>query len=198
MGIDPVSLMAIGSIATSVIGAGMGAIGSVNQGKAASNAAQYQAAVARNNMAVADWQAQDALARGRVVEQNQRFKTSQIQGAQRAAAGASGVEVNTGSPAALVADTAMLGELDALTIRSNAERDAYGYKVQARNFGAQANIADNESRSAKRAGELGMYTSLIGGVTSVADKWLTFDSKGMFGTKKSSSTGPTLYPYGGT
>lgn len=203
MGIDPISLMAIGSTATTLIGAGAGALGAAQQGNAAAGAAQYQAAVARNNQRVAEWQARDAEDRGRVAEQNQRFKTSGVIGAQRAAAGASGVEVNTGSAADLTADTAALGELDALTIRSNAGREAWGHRVNADNYAANAEMLDVQAKEAKRAGTFGAITSILGGVSSVADKWLTFSQKGV-GAGGKSRTSPgmspsaTVYPYGGT
>ena len=45
---------------------------------------------------------------------------------------ANGVDLSSGSPLDILGDTAMYGELDALTIRSNAEREAYGYRVQSR------------------------------------------------------------------
>lgn len=188
MGIDPVSLAAWGSIASTVIGAGTSAIGAVNQGRAQSQAAQYQAAVLRNNQAVAEWQARDAEARGRVAEQNQRMKTAQFTGAQRAAAGASGVDVNSGSAAGLQADAAMLGELDALTVRSNASREAWGHRVNAANMGANAGMLDVQAKQASQAGDWTAASSIIGGVSSLADKWLTFKQKGLDPFRWGSST----------
>lgn len=193
MGIDPASLLAIGSLTSTLIGAGTSAIGAASQGRAQAQAAQYQAAVARNNQAVAEWQAQDALARGRVAEQNQRMKTSQFTGAQRAAAAASGVDVNSGSAADLQADAAMLGELDALTVRSNAGREAWGHRVNAANAGANAGMLDWQGKQARAAGDWTAVSSIIGGASSLADKWLTFKTKGVdpfkFGGTKTSASG---------
>ena len=59
------TILAATSIAASVAGTGMTMMGQQQQARAQAASAQYQAAVARNNQQVAEWQAQDALERGR-------------------------------------------------------------------------------------------------------------------------------------
>jgi hypothetical protein len=59
--------------------------------------------------------------------------------------------------------TAQLGMKDVQTIRSNAEKESYGYSVQAL---ADQNEASNDqiaARNARQAGRIGMATSLFRG-----------------------------------
>lgn len=110
---------------------------------------QYQSGVAnerlmKQNARIADWQADDALDRGRQAEGRHRIDVRRTIGAQRARLAASGVEINDGSALDVQADTARLGELDALTIRNNAAREAWGYRVQATDLRARGEIAKME------------------------------------------------------
>ena len=129
---------------------------------------QYQAQVAANNAQIAQNNAKAALAAGAVEEQNQRLLTEQRIGKVRANAGAAGVDPNFGSPLDLQSDTAKLGELDALTIRNNAARRAYGYQVEGLNQSAQASLYNSAS-----------YGSLLSGATSVGSKYMGFQQSGV-------------------
>jgi len=163
------------------ISMGMQGIGTVMQyqGQKAQAQAQqqqydYQAQVNENNKQIAEWQAQDATDRGAIKEKQHRIKISQLKGRQRSVIAASGVEVDSGSALDILGDTAELGELDALTIRSNAEREAYDYKVAAMNQSAQAGINRISGQNAASAGRYGAMTSLLSGAGSVADKWYKY------------------------
>jgi hypothetical protein len=50
------------------------------------------------------------------------------------------------------ADAAFLGELDALTVRTNAAREAWGYQVQAEDLRRHAQIARKEGAYAAQTG----------------------------------------------
>lgn len=119
-------------------------------------AGDYNAALAEQNAKVAGIQAQDALTRGTAEESRYRGQVSKLMGRQRAAIGSSGIEAS-GSALDILADTARTGELDALTIRNNAAREAWGYRVQAVNSRAQGKI----DKFSSRVGALG--TLLTGG-----------------------------------
>jgi hypothetical protein len=127
--------LAVASVAASTAGA-------YTQSKAQKQQAKYQAAVARNNAIVAERAATDARERGEKEELNFRKQLSQLKGKQRAAFSGSGVVVDEDSPLDVLAETAELGEIDALTIRNNAEREAYGFENQARNFENSAVASD--------------------------------------------------------
>jgi hypothetical protein len=121
-------------------------------GAAAQAAANDQADLSDYNAEVADLQAQDALARG--AEQESRYRT-QVRAAistQRATLAANDVAVGFGSAADVQADAAYLGELDALTIRTNAAREAWGYQVQAADLHRQAAITRKTGVAAAAAG----------------------------------------------
>lgn len=155
----------------SIGGTIMGAMGQIQHGQAAKSAAEYNAAVARNNQVIAERQAQDALKRGEIAESEQRRKNQAILGSQKAAMGANGLEIGSGSNLDILGDTAQFGELDALTIKSNAQREAYGYRVQGMNFGAEAGLADFRASQAMPSALIGAGGTLLSGVGSAVDRW---------------------------
>ncbi len=174
------SAVAIGSLALTAASTVMGAIGQRQQAAASAGMANYQAQVARNNQMVAEWNAQRALQQGQVDEQNQRLKSAALLGSQRAALASQGGDVDSGSPLDVQADTARAGEYDAQTIRNNDALKAYGYRVQGANAGAEANLDDYKAASTMAALPYGIGSSLLGGASSLGDKYLGFDSKGYF------------------
>lgn len=171
MSFDASSLQTF-AMASSAAASLTGAVGSLTTGNANGQAAQYQAAVARNNEVVAKQNSDFALSAGRRQEEAQRLKTAQVIGMQRAQLAHSGIDIGSGSALRLQEDTARVGELDALTIRNNAARAAYGYEVQASDFGANAGMLDRTAKNARTAGAIGAFTSIVGGAGSVSDKWL--------------------------
>ena len=112
------------------------------------------------NARIADWQASDALERGRIDEGRQRRQIERVIGAQRAGFGMQGVDVNRGSALDVQADSAYLGELDAITIRNNAAKEAWGYQVQSSNLTAQG-------RNAQREGTFGAFNTILGSTSSL-------------------------------
>lgn len=109
--------------ALTVAGTAVSASASMQQAEDARNLAAY-------NKQVRDYQAQDTLARGAIEEQKQREQVRQFSGRQRAAMGASGVMADSGSFGDVLVQSAEMGERDALTIRNNAMRAAWGYETQ--------------------------------------------------------------------
>jgi len=89
-------------------------------------------------------QADARIEAGKIEEQTQRTKTSQIKGQQKTSFAASGVDISSGSPVDILSDTAAIGELDALTIRSNAETDAYNLRMQGVSAGLQGKLAKRQ------------------------------------------------------
>jgi hypothetical protein len=178
--------VAVGSLALGAAGTAMNAIGQANAGAASAAQANYQAQLARNNQMIAEWNAQRALEQGRVSEQQQRFKTAQVIGAQRAALASQGGDVNSGSPLDIVGDSARAGEFDAQTIRNNAAMQAYGFRVQAANAGAQSDLYRQSAANTMAALPFGIGSSLLGGASSLFDKGLGFYGKGYFNMPRSS------------
>lgn len=133
------------------------------QGKAQRQASESQAELAEWNADVATLQQQDAVARG--AEEEARFRTGvrQLIGSQRADFAANNVDVGFGSAVDVQADAAFLGELDALTIRTNAAREAWGYEVQGEDLRRRAAVARRE----------GQYYEAAGREAASAARWQT-------------------------
>lgn len=169
------------AIASAVGGAALTAVGQIQQNNAASAQASYQAAVARNNKILADRAAQDAIERGRVEELNQRIRTRQLAGRQRASLAANGVDVGYGSAIDMIEDTFKIGETDALTIRANAMREAMGYRAQGMNFEAEAGLYSAQRRNLRAALPFELAGTALGTAGTVSSKWYQFSQQGWGG-----------------
>ncbi len=167
--------LGVASPITTVAGAGMSAYSQYQS-------AQYNAAVARNNQTIANQNAKIALQQGQQAEQAQRIKTGSMIGAIEAQQAASGVQTNSGSALNVRSSAAETGELDALTIRYNADLQAQNLKYQASQFGAQAALDESQ-------GMWGVASSILGGASSVSDKWLKYQDIGVFGGSETLMSG---------
>mgnify|MGYP001566966260 CR=1 FL=1 len=112
-------------------------------------AGRSQEALANYNAEIGMLRSEDALARGFETETRSRIGGRRLIGSQRAAFAASGVDISDpdSTAANVFADTAALSELDALTIRANAAREAWGYRMGAQNDQALGRIARQEGES---------------------------------------------------
>jgi hypothetical protein len=162
------------ALAVTAASAAAQAKGQLSAGKAAKQAGESQQQVAEANAQqsefnahVADLQAADATTRG--AEEESRFRTSVrgLIGSQRAGFAGQGVDVGSGSALDVQADAAYLGELDALTIRSNAAREAWGYQVQSENYRQDAAVQRKGGEIAARAGANANSAAKIGAAGSV-------------------------------
>lgn len=174
MGISLATATLIAMAAAAAASAAGTAISSIQQSKQA----DYQSKVAENNNVIAQQMAQDALNRGQAKEQEQRRKTAALISNQRTAFAANGVDINSGSAVDVQADTAGLGELDALNIRNNAQREAYGFQSQGMNYSAQSDLYKYSADTTMANMPLNTATSALGGASSVASKWYSFNKMG--------------------
>lgn len=141
----------------------LGAAGAVQQGQAAGAAGRFNQQIAEMNATLADRRAKDALERGKIDEQRKRQEVASLIGKQTVAMAANGVDISFGSPLDVLTDTAVAGELDALTIRTNAAREAYDYKVQGVNARAQGNLERMKGDAAETGGYLKAAGTILGG-----------------------------------
>ena len=151
--------MGISAMILTGLATGLSAYGQLQQGK-------YQSQVARNNAIVQNRMAEDAIERGQREEARHRMKVGLIKGQQRAQIGASGREFS-GSAIDILNDTTVMGELDAFTIRDNAEREAYGFRVGATNSLAQGKLD-------RMRGNYGAGGTLLTGASKVAGQYKTY------------------------
>jgi hypothetical protein len=166
------------ALAAGIAGSAVSAYGAYESGQANSAAAAYQSAVAANNAQIAQQNSRLDIQAGETASFNQGLKTRAAVGQEKAAQGASGIDVNTGSAPAVRAGTAQMGMLDALTIRSNAAKEAYGQEVQATSDTAQSQLDTMESEQASTAGDIGAVGSLLNGVSTVGGNWAKFQKLG--------------------
>jgi hypothetical protein len=132
---------------------------------------QYQAAVAQNNQTIANENATLALQQGQQQEAAKQQQTAQLGGKITAAEAGAGIDPTFGTATRLQSDTASLGETDALTIRTNAENTAAGYRNQGLQFQAQAGMDQTAASNALTAGALNAFGSFASSSSSVASKW---------------------------
>lgn len=165
--------------AASVAGTAVSFFGQQQQASAQAASYTYQAQVAKNNAAIQENNAQAALQAGQTEEQNQRLKTAQLVGSARAAMAANNLDTTSGTPLGVIGDIAKTGELDALTIRSNAARTAYNYRVAGMSETAQAGLDTASASNSKTAGLIAGTGSLLSGATSLSDKFLNWQTKGL-------------------
>lgn len=132
-----------------IAGMVLGAVGSIQQGNAAADAANFNAQVANQNSALALQRGEESAARVR--RDNLRH-----QGAQKAAIGGSGLKL-TGTVLDVLSDSAIEGELMALDAKNAAVNEARGLR-------AQAGLSRSKAESARSAGFLGAGSALLSGV----------------------------------
>jgi hypothetical protein len=177
MGIE---VLAAASLGGSLIGAGVSAMGASNAASANAASANYQAAVARNNQILAGRYADLSINRGNLQSELADYKTRQATGTARAGLAASGVDINSGSAKDVRTSVAEMGELDSRIIRDKAAEEAFGYKVKGMDFAAEARLDEMKAENYLTAGKYGVATSILGGATSVSDKWIGYQTKGVF------------------
>jgi len=159
------------SAVAGVAGAGIGAVGTMQQGAATAANARYQAQIAANNEIIANQNAAYAAAAGQTraatVSRAGAARLAQI----RAAAGASGIDVNTGSAADVQTSERETVKLSALTEENNALLQAYGYRAAATGFGAESELQLQEARQAPIGAMLAAGGGLLGSASSLGFKW---------------------------
>ncbi len=158
MGLETIALAAsLGSAAISGIGA-------IQQGNAASASAGYNAQIAANNAKIAKQNAGFAGAEGEYNVGAQGARTAAQVGTTLANQGASGIDVNSGSAVSVRESEAKVGMLNALNIRSEAARKAYGYQTEGVSDTAQSQLDKSQAASAKTGGYLSAAGTVLGGV----------------------------------
>lgn len=162
----------MGSIA-SVFSTAFGIFGSIMQGRQEKAMYNYQAQVAQNNAVIARQNAADAQAAGAAEEQRRRMQTAQQVGGLRAGAGASGFDVGVGSFVDEFAATEMAGEMDALSIRNDYQRQANNFLRQSGQFTSDADMYKTAGKNAMTSGIIGAAGTVLGGLSTVDSSWFT-------------------------
>lgn len=168
---EPTTIAILG--ATAAAGT-LQAVGQIQEGQAAKQAADYQSQVSKNNAQQATWAADDARSRGEQEVMRLQQQSALIKGNQRATAAARGVEVDTGSAANILQDTAGATAMDTLTIRTNAERQAVGYQNQSNEFLGDSQLQKAAGANARAGSYLAAGGTLLNTTATVSDRWYRY------------------------
>lgn len=124
-------------------------------------------ALAKSNRFISSLKEKNALARGQEAESKARGGTKKAVASQKATMASQGINLSTGSAVDVVRETEDVGELDALTLRNNAMREAFGHKVEGIGSELQSDVS-GINRKAK-----GFSTFLSSGISGLGqyDKW---------------------------
>lgn len=153
----------------SAFGGGMAATAAYSAAKNQQAALNAQAQVEANNAQLAEWQADDAIARGDTAVNVEQLKGAQTHSTQRNALAANGVDLAGGSAQNVINSADYVNSVDEATIRTNAARTAWGYSVQATN--ALNKAAADKSAASSISPWMAAGTSLLSSATSVASRW---------------------------
>ena len=165
---------AAGYMVGSLVFQGLTSLFSANkEAEARKKQAQFQSMISNYNAKILDFQAEDAYRRGEEDAQGYLKQGRQMQGTQRAALAAQGVEVDSGSAADIQSETHVMTRMDARKIRNNAAREAFGFKTQA----VQSRMEAAYGMQAAESGARG--TLLTGGLNALS----SFAQAGYYGVK---------------
>jgi hypothetical protein len=161
-----------------LIGVVIQGVATIGKGIAAKQQGKQAQTVANYNAALLEQEAIKTRKKGAEAEGIHREKVANLISSQKAASAASGVEVGTGSAAQIREDTAVMGEADALRIRTHFGEAATNLETEAEFTRTQGTAAAKAGRQAFAGGLLsaagGFLGSDVGG--GVASTWFTPDS----------------------
>lgn len=172
--------MAVALPYLAVAALGVSTLGSIAQGQEQAKAANYNAGVAANNATIAQQNASLAGAQGAANAAIEQQRTRATVGGIKAAQAANNIDVNTGSAVDVRSSAAELGELNAITIRSNAAKTAYGFQTQSSSDTAQAQLDQQQAKYDSEAGYLNAGKTLLSATVSGAQSgtWDNFLGSG--------------------
>lgn len=151
------------------------AVGDLAKGQAESDNLMFQSQVAGYN-------ADLSAAVGEAKSTQFGMKTAAQLGTIKAKQGASGVDVHSKSFTDVRESAREMGMLDALTIRSDAAREAYGYRTR-------QSMLVKGAEDAKSASYLDAFGSLLSGATSISGH---FGKESLVGGGAPSTSGNSL------
>lgn len=177
--------MTAATLAATALSTGVGVYSAISssqaqqrQMEAQAEQSRYQAEIANRNQQLAEEEASAKRREGYENMTAKRQETAKLIGKQRAAMGASGAALDTGSTLDLVADTAEQGELDAINLYNRGIDESYRSQIQAWNYGQQSagNMAaadsyDSAASAAPAQGFMNAAGTALGGIASMGSTW---------------------------
>lgn len=148
---------------TQALSAGASIYEGYAQGQALKAKANLDSKLFEMNAQLSETKANDATARGEKEASRVKLNTKQVIGRQRAALAAQGIDVESGTPLQAQEDAAAAGAQDVLTVRNNAWREAWGYRVEAQNARTQGIFGQQTAKM------MASTSLLTGGLRAVGD-----------------------------
>ena len=151
------------------------------QAEFSADMARRNAQVAEENARMAEEEARQTRADSYDAAVRKRQETSLLVGKQRAQAGASGAQIDSGSQLDSQLDLREKGELDALSIEEQGERAAYNQEVQAwnqRNAAQGSQARERQLRSKSSTDYLSLSKTLLNGAGRLGNNFDLFSGQG--------------------
>jgi len=171
---------ATASLIAGVASTGVAVAGSLSSAAAQKSNANYQAQVARNNETIAAQNAEYATQAGQEKAQEVGIQEREQQGQVTTALAAGGVDVNSGSAADVEKTQKETGSLATQQTVDNAALQAYGYRTQQANFGAESGLLTGQAGQATTAGDLMAGGGLLSGASGVGLNYAKLVNAGAF------------------
>lgn len=182
------ALGGVGIFATAIGGLVQG-IGAKMTAQAQAKQDQYQAQVAQINAQIDAQNADYARWVGEVQAEQVGMAGAQKLGMIRAAQGASNLDVNLGTQSAVQKSQQLVTAMDEWQVRQTAAKTAYDYTTKATMDMNQAGLYQMAAANASQAGNIALFSSILGTAGTVASKWSQGTQSGLFGSGAISSLG---------
>ena len=169
------AVMAVAALVTSAIGIAVSTYSSYQKQEATNTAAEYNAKVYEQNAQLAEEQASSIEQQGDIEAKQFRLYVSKFKGSQRSSFAGSGVVVDEGSAMDVLMDTTTYGELDALTIKRNAAKEAWSYRQQAKIYRSQGSL----SLLNRGSSSLAATSTLLTGTSQLANSYANYKNSGV-------------------
>jgi hypothetical protein len=132
---------------------------------------QYKSQVAKNNAAIEEANATRSIYTNMLNESNEKTRTGILVGKEKAAQGANGIDVNSGSAKQVRDSTENLSAMDIAMMHFNAANEAQAYRQKAASSRAQAGLNSMAAANDLVGGVMKAGSSLISGASSLSSKW---------------------------
>ena len=154
-----------------IIGAVVGAAGSIFSGMAAAAAANGQAAVFKAQEKALQYQARSEANAGAMESGIKLDEGKRLLGRQITGLAANGIDVASGSAGDIITDSASAINMDVAAIRHNwqdkANLSMYNSKIAKLN----AQVASNNAKMAMVGGAIGALSPIVGNFTNTSTSW---------------------------
>lgn len=139
---------------------------------------RYEETIANTNAMLTGVAEKQTLQAGDIVASRKNLETKARVGSELAEQGASGVSVGSGSAALVRGGTELAGNIDELTIRNNAMRAAFGYKIQGIQDQFQGRFARLTAKSEAQQSLISGGLGAISGPLQIQSDYLRWSRSG--------------------